>query len=362
VPAHDRDDGRWGRPGQDELAQRFVLGGVGVVSWVGGEQGLPGQSQTQVAVGAGQHPDVTDDVVGGLVAGAEHLVVDGGRVVLGVDPLGDDGGRRQDRLQDRVVPVEVGVVVVQEHPPVQVQVAGQRPRADDERRVAGQSPLRERLRPVPGPVPQLAGQHGGWDGVGRDTGQERGTFGSDGVGGCGQASLQPCQCFELLRGGVQVRVDAHLVSGGVVHGGDGEARRRDDDALVGQRGSNVGVVEDVGQDPGVDVPAVATAGPAVVRGGERVVLHRGPVAADDQQWREPVHQPESAQDVPGDLGPLVGGQAHRQHRAPVGGWGLRAAGSDGQLCWSPPVGAGVPGSADPVPLRGDEGLGQSRDP
>ena len=66
---------------------------------------------------------------------------DGGEVVLGVDPLGDNERRGQDRLQHEAVRVVVVLVGVQERAALQVDAAGPGTWSDDEGGVAGQAPF-----------------------------------------------------------------------------------------------------------------------------------------------------------------------------------------------------------------------------
>jgi hypothetical protein len=126
-----------------------------VVELIAGGDRLPGQPELQISGVTLEDADVADHVVQRLVARAEDLRIDGGEVVLGVDPLDHQPGGRQDRLQRRGIGVGAPVVGVKEGPALEVQARDRRARADDERGVPGQAPLGAHLGPVAGPAPRL---------------------------------------------------------------------------------------------------------------------------------------------------------------------------------------------------------------
>ena len=58
------------------------------------------QAEAKVAGRSAHHTHSSDDIVVHLAPAAVHLVVDGGEIMLHVDPLGHDEGSGHDRLQE----------------------------------------------------------------------------------------------------------------------------------------------------------------------------------------------------------------------------------------------------------------------
>ncbi len=119
--------------------------------------GLPGQPGAEVAPMAGEGSEVVDGVVEGFVSRSEGVGVEGGEVVLVVDPLGHEEGGGHDCFQRLPVRVGVGVVGMQKHPSFQVAASTDVPRADEQRRVSGEPEFGKHFCPVMRATPDGAG-------------------------------------------------------------------------------------------------------------------------------------------------------------------------------------------------------------
>ena len=76
------------------------------------------------------------------------MVVDGGAVVLEIDPTGHNNGGVEDQTEDRAVGVEGVVVVVKEDAAAQIEASGSFTGCGDECCVASEAPFGTDLRPV----------------------------------------------------------------------------------------------------------------------------------------------------------------------------------------------------------------------
>ena len=82
------------------------------------------QANAQIPAVALEHADTpADDVVEHFVAAAKTEVVDGGCVILHVDPVRDDHGRGHDEFQHTAIGIALVIVIMQEGATLQVHSA-----------------------------------------------------------------------------------------------------------------------------------------------------------------------------------------------------------------------------------------------
>ena len=148
----------------------------------------------------------------------------------------------------------------------------------DEGGAAGQRPFGARLRPVAGAGGQRLGPRGG-------ARQAQGALGP-GQGAGGLQMPREARDVGLVVRGVGVLEERHGVGGGVVEAGEEQRVRGDSDAAAGEAGAHLTVVEERGQEAGVDVARKGAAGAAMEAAEVRVVDRAGAVAGQEHEARE----------------------------------------------------------------------------
>ena len=87
----------------------------------------------------------------------------------------------------------------------------------------------------------------------------------------------------VVRRRVVVGVDRHRIGGGVVQGAQEERVRRDLDAARRQAGPDLGIIQQRGQQPRIDLARIAAAGAAMQAAGMRVVHDIGAMPGEEDQ-------------------------------------------------------------------------------
>ena len=305
MAGQDRIDGRCPRVQHHRQPQGIVHGAGAVMDR------LPWQTRAQPPAIALDDADAAGHVVDQLVAAAEQRGRHGRSVILQADPAGHDDRGRQDQLQHLEVRVQRSVIAVQEDAPAKVQAARGGARCGDEGRAAGKPPFGARLGPI--------GRAGG-DGRGRRAGQALCPFGP-GQGACGGQPVGRAGQVGRVAGRGVVGKKRHAVGRGVVKRGHEQRVVGQRDAVGGQGGTGVGIVQQTRQHTGRDLSAAPAAGAAVIGAFMGIVRHRRTMPDQQDDPRLPPHQPHRAQHAGRDC-PLLGG-VHRRGQVRCRGGGGR---------------------------------------
>src|ERR687891_451626 len=83
--------------------------------------GLPGQSKAEIAPGSGHDAEPADHIMVDLASAAIDLIIDGGEIMLHVDPLAYDLWSGEQHFQQTIARIFTIIVRMQEDTPAQVQ-------------------------------------------------------------------------------------------------------------------------------------------------------------------------------------------------------------------------------------------------
>jgi hypothetical protein len=112
-------------------------------------QRLEGKADAKVAPIAFKDAQVaTDHIVQNFVPAAVPGIVDGGCVILKIDPMGDDHRACEEAFEHRTVRVVPKRVIVEEGSALEVQVLGSMARREDHVRMVGEPPFGADLGPM----------------------------------------------------------------------------------------------------------------------------------------------------------------------------------------------------------------------
>ena len=218
-----------------------------------------GEAEREIDITAPRDADGADGVMTGLVSRPEDAGRDDGEVIRRVDPMRHHHGCGKQRRQDGAVVITSGVVGMEKDATVKVNASTGGSRSEENAHVSGEGPLGSRL----GPVRRAA----------TSTPATGAVTGVDREGGETSARV----VAETRQRGASGANHRDLASRGVVHRG-GEMSVIGNVVPPGPQSlTNGGSIEQFREGHRIRHPSVATAGPAVERGGVGVVHAVGAV-------------------------------------------------------------------------------------